>query len=101
MNDYPFSLITLNLSVALKRQLGAPPNLSNAGDYSYLMGDILYHPGDITQGELGNVLGNVITKRLKDAAVKVLRHTQLPFDSFLMELAGYPSGWGEKRSLSK
>jgi 3-oxoacyl-[acyl-carrier protein] reductase len=43
---------------------------------------------DVTQGKLGNVPGNVITKRLKDAAVKVLRHTQLPFDSFLMQVAG-------------
>jgi hypothetical protein len=52
------------------------------------MGDIQYHPGDVTQGELGNVLGDIGTKRYKDAAVKVLRHTQTPFDSFLMQRAG-------------
>jgi hypothetical protein len=28
---------------------------------------------EVTEGELGNVRGNVITKRLKDAAVKVRR----------------------------
>jgi hypothetical protein len=37
------------------------------------MGDILYHPGDVTRGELGHALENVITKRLKDAAVKLWR----------------------------
>jgi hypothetical protein len=43
---------------------------------------------EVTWGEFGNVLGNVVIKRLKDAAVKVFRHTQLPFDSFFFATDG-------------
>jgi hypothetical protein len=54
--------------------------------------NVLWVTFDVTWGEFGNVLGNVISKRLKDAAVKVFRHTQLPFDSYFMQLSGKERG---------
>ena len=55
-----------------------------------LLGHVLWVTCDVTRGELGNMLENTIAKRLKvppayrRQAVKVLQHTQLPFDSFFI-----------------
>jgi hypothetical protein len=51
---------TVYLNVTLKRQLGVSPNLSNAGFWS-----VLWVTFDVTQGEVSNMLGNAIAKRLK------------------------------------
>ena len=59
-----------------------------------VFGHVLWVTFDVTRGEFGNMLENVIAKWLKvppayrRQAVKVLQHTQHPFDSFFMQLAG-------------
>jgi hypothetical protein len=59
-----------------------------------VFGHVLWVTCDVTRGGFGNMLENAVAKRLKvppayrRQAVKVFQHTQLPFDSFFMQLAG-------------
>ncbi len=50
----------MNLNIALKRQLGVPPNLYNAG-----FGYVLWVTFDVTQSEFGQYVGESAANRLK------------------------------------
>ncbi len=67
------------LHIALKRQLGVPPNLYNA-DLYYFMGN-----SDIRINEPLQCARNESSDTLKGAAVKVVQHTQLPFGEIAIE----------------
>jgi hypothetical protein len=58
-------------------------DLSNAG-----FAHILSVTRDVTQGDVGHLLGIGAAKSFKGAALKLFQRTQLPFGTFFVQLTG-------------